>query len=124
MEPTLDQVRNELVDIHDEFLALPKDDYERRVVLKDRQHELRALSHEMVDSAEMHDAAHLKAEYQRLDALRDRMLDEELSGASVGDDAVWGELAMKINRAIDAGSGVEDVEARLQEILAQLKEAD
>ena len=122
MEPTLDQVRHELADIHDRLLELPQDAYAERAELKDRQNELRALSHEMVDSADMHDAAHLKAAYRRLEAVRDHLIDDQISGASVGDDAVWGELAMNVNRAIEAGSGVDEVEARLKEILGQLRD--
>ncbi len=121
MEPTLDQVRQELADIHDELLELPADAYDRRSRLKDRQNELRQLSHRMVDDKELHDAAALKAAYNRLAQVRDHLHDERLSGSSVGDDAVWGELAMGINNAIDAGNGVEEVEARLKEILTQLR---
>jgi hypothetical protein len=49
MEPTLDQVRQGLADIHDEPLALPTDALDRRSRLKDRQQEqLRKLSHTTV----------------------------------------------------------------------------
>ena len=122
MEPTLDQVRHELAEIHDELLSLPVDAFERRAVLRDRQNELRQLSHSMVDEAELHDAEHLRAAYTRLAEVRDQMLDEQLSGSSVGDDAVWGELALSVNRAIDAGNEIDDVESRLKEILSQLRE--
>ena len=121
MEQTLDQIRQELADIHDELLALPKDDFGRRSDLKDRQHELRQRSHQLVDQRSMHDAAALKAAYDRLAEVRDHLHDERLSGSSMGDNAVWGELAMGINRAIDAGNGVDEVETRLQEILTQLR---
>lgn len=121
MEPTLDQVRQELADIHDELLALPSDAYDQRSRLKDRQNELRQLSHHLVDGRSMHDAADLKAAYNRLAQVRDELHDERLSVASVGDDAVWGELAIGINKAIDAGNGIEEVESRLKEVLAQLR---
>lgn len=121
MEPTLDQVRQELADVHDELLSLPASDFDRRAQLKDRQNELRQLSHEMVDGKPLHDAAALKAAYVRLAKVRDHLLDQQLSGSSIGDDAVWGELAMSINKAIDAGNGLDVVEARLQEILGQLR---
>jgi len=121
MEPTLDQVRQELADIHDQLLALPTDDFDQRSRLKDRQNELRQLSHHLVDGRSMHDAAALKAAYNRLAQVRDHLHDERLSGSSIGDNAVWGELAMSINRAIDAGNGVDEVEVRLQEILAELR---
>ena len=121
MEPTLDQVRQELADIHDQLLALPTEAFDERSRLKDRQNELRQLSHQLVDGQAMHDAAALKAAYNRLAQVRDNLHDERLSSSSLGDNAVWGELAMGINNAIDAGNGVDEVEARLKEILAQLR---
>jgi len=121
MEPTLDQVRQELADIHDQLLELPTDAFDQRSRLKDRQNELRQLSHQIVDGRSMHEAADLKAAYNRLAHVRDQLHDERLSVASLGDDAIWGELAIGINKAIDAGNGVEEVEARLNEILAELR---
>jgi hypothetical protein len=41
--------------------------------------------------------------------------------ASTGDDAVWGEMSLAINKAIDAGVGTNEVERRLNEILGQLR---
>ena len=121
MEPTLDQVREELADIHDELLALPTDAFDRRSRLKDRQNELRQLSHKMVDGQQLHDAAHLKAAYDRLHSLRDRLIEERIGAASTGDSAVWGEISMSINKAIDAGIGTDEIEERLKEILGQLR---
>ncbi len=57
MELNLDQVRQELADIHEELFALPQDDFSRRVELKDRQHELRQMSARLVEGQPMHDAA-------------------------------------------------------------------
>ncbi|MEE8407921.1 MAG: hypothetical protein V3S32_12335 [Acidimicrobiia bacterium] len=121
MEPTLDQVRQELADIHDEFLALPTDAFDRRSRLKDRQNELRQLSHKMVDGQQLHDAAHLKAAFDRLHSLRDSLIEERIGAASTGDNAVWGEISMSINNAIDAGIGTDEIEERLKEILGQLR---
>lgn len=121
MEPTLDQVRQELADIHDELLALPTDAFDRRSRLKDRQNELRQLSHQIVDGQALHDAAHLRAAYDRLHSLRDRLLDDHIGAASTGDDAVWGEMSVAMNKAIDAGVGTDEIEKRLKEILRQLR---
>ncbi|MFV1961817.1 MAG: hypothetical protein ACC658_08275 [Acidimicrobiia bacterium] len=121
MEPTLDQVRQELADIHDELLALPSDAFDRRSRLKDRQNELRQLSHRMVDGQKLHNAAHLKAAYDRLHSVRDHLLDERIGASSTGDDAVWGEISLAINKAIDAGVGTDEIEKRLKEILGQLR---
>lgn len=121
MEPTLDQVRQELADIHDELLALPTDAFDRRSRLKDRQNELRQLSHKMVDGQPLHDAAHLKSAFDRLHSLRDHLLEERIGAASTGGNAVWGEISMGINKAIDAGVGTDEIEKRLKEILGQLR---
>jgi cytochrome c556 len=121
MEPTLDQVRQELADIHDELLALPSDAFDRRSRLKDRQNELRQLSHQMVDGQPLHDAAHLKSAFDRLHSVRDRLLDDRIGASSTGDDAVWGEMSLAMNKAIDAGVGTDEIERRLKEILAQLR---
>ncbi len=121
MEPTLDQVRQELADIHDELLALPTDAFDRRSLLKDRQNELRQLSYQMVEGQPLHDASHLKSAYDRLQRLRDRLLDDRIGAASTGDDAVWGEMSLAINKAIDAGVGTDEIEMRLKEILGQLR---
>jgi hypothetical protein len=120
MEPTLDQVRQELADIPYELLALPTDAFDRRSRLKDRRHELRQLSHRIVDEQELHDAAHLRAAYDRLHSVRDHLLEDRLAASSMGDDAVWGEFSVVINKAIDARVGANEIERRLKEILRQL----
>jgi hypothetical protein len=38
----------------------------------------------------------------------------------MGDDAVWGEFSVVINKAIDARVGANEIERRLKEILRQL----
>lgn len=123
MEPTLDTVRRELADIHDELLSLPTDDFARRSALRERQNELRRLSHEMIDGEPLHDREVLKAAYKRLQEVRDRMLDLHLthSSTSVGDAGIDGAFTDVINKAIDAGIGIEDVEARLREIIRQMR---
>lgn len=123
MEPTLDTVRRELADIHDELLGLPTDDFARRSALRERQNELRRLSHEMIDGEPLHDREVLKAAYKRLQEVRDRMLDLHLthSSTSVGDAGIDGAFTDVINKAIDAGMGIEDVEAQLREIIRQMR---
>ena len=119
MEPTLDEVRQELADIHHELLSIPADDFARRAEIQDRQNELRQLSHRLVENQPLHDAAALHTAYKRLQEVRDRLLEKHLSGASIGHDAVWGEFALSINKAMDAGIGIDEVEARLREIIGQ-----
>lgn len=123
MEPNLDQVRQELADIHDELLALPPDAYDRRTQLQQRQRELRQLSHELVDGEPLHDAARLKAAYKRLQKTRDRLLKKHMQFVSTeaGDAGITGELTTTINRAIDAGMGIDEIEARLKEIIDQMR---
>ena len=50
MEPTFDQVRQELTEIPEELLGLSADAFERRVELKDRQNELRRLGIDEVEA--------------------------------------------------------------------------
>lgn len=123
MEPTLDTVRRELADIHDELLGLPTDDFGRRSALRERQNELRRVSHEMIDGEPLHDREVLKAAYKRLQEVRDRMLDLHLthSSTSAGDAGIDGAFTDAINKAIDEGMGIEDVEARLREIIRQMR---
>ncbi|HSM44467.1 MAG TPA: hypothetical protein VK969_05565 [Acidimicrobiia bacterium] len=123
MEPTLDNVRRELADIHEELMGLPTDDFAARSALRERQNELRRLSHEMIEGKPLHDREALKAAYKRLQEVRDRLLDLHLthSSTSVGDAGIDGAFTDVINKAIDAGMGLEDVEARLREIIRQMR---
>ena len=79
MDPTLDQVRQELADIYEQLLDLPKDDYERRSELRSRQIELRRLSHELAEGVATSDADTLKAAFKRLASVRDKVLDQHLA---------------------------------------------
>lgn len=123
MEPTLDQVRQELADIHDELIALPADAFDRRSELKDRQNELRQLSAKLVEGEALHDADILKAAYQRLHKTRDHLLDQRMQFVSTeaGDAGVAGDITTTINKAMDAGLGLDEVEARMKEIIEQLR---
>jgi flagellar basal body-associated protein FliL len=122
-EPALEQVRQELTDIYEEMLSLPVDDYERRSALKDRQQELRQISRQLIAGQPLHDAAVLKAAYERLEQVRDRLLDQRLThtSTSVGDAGIESTFTSAINKAIDAGAGLDEVEARLKEILDQMR---
>jgi len=123
MEPSLDTVRRELADIHDRLLALPPDDFTERSRLKDRQNELRQLSHRLIDGQPLHDRAALQAAYERLQDVRDRLLDLHLvhNSTSAGDAGIEGAFTNAVNKAIDAGIGIDEVEARLQEIIKQMR---
>ncbi|MFQ5524184.1 MAG: hypothetical protein ACE5F5_11510 [Acidimicrobiia bacterium] len=122
-QPTLDQVRAELAEIHEELLRLPPEDYARRSQLRERQQELRQLSHKLIEGMPLHDKEMLRAAFQRLSEVRDRLLEQHLSYAStsVGDAGIESEFTAAINKAMDAGLGVDEIEARLEEILEQLK---
>ena len=123
MEQNLDQVRQELADIHDELLAIPHDDFSRRAELKDRQNELRQLSAKLVEGKPLHDADVLKAAYKRLHKVRDHLLEKHMLfvSTSVGDAGIDGEITTTINKAMDAGMGLDEVEARLKEIIGQMR---
>jgi putative aminopeptidase FrvX len=123
MEPSLDTVRRELADIHESLLALPPDDFAERSRLKDRQNELRQFSHRLIDGQPLHDRAALQAAYERLQDVRDRLLDLHLvhNSTSAGDAGIEGASTNAVNKAIDAGIGIDEVEARLQEIIKQMR---
>ena len=121
MEPTLDQVRQELAEIHDRLLALPADEFAERAQLRSRQNELRAMSRQMVEGQPLHDATTLKAAYARLQEVRDNLIEARVGASSSGGDAALGGFTVALNQAIDAGVGTAEIEARLREILDQLK---
>lgn len=126
MEPTLDQVRKELADIHDELLALPIDDYSRRSELKERQNELRQMSHKLLQGRPLHAAEVLRAEFKRLQEVRDRLLEKRISSGattSIGDAGIESDFTALVNKAIDAGIGIDEIESRLREILEQMRRA-
>lgn len=126
MELTLDQVREELAGIHDELLALPSDAFARRSELRERRNELRQLSHRLADGKPLHDSATLKAAFTRLQEVRDRLLESHVGfvSTSVGDAGISGEFTTAINKAIDAGTGIDEIEKRIKEILTQLRDSD
>lgn len=123
MEPSLDEVRSELADIHDQLLALPPDDFAGRSALKERQNELRQLSHALLEGQPLHDQETLRAAFERLTEVRDRLLDLHLAhtSASAGDAGIEDTFTMAVNKAIDSGLGIDEVEARLDEILTQMR---
>lgn len=123
MEPNLDQVRQELADIHDELLAIPQDDFGRRAELKDRQNELRQMSAKLVEGQPLHDAESLRAAYERLHKVRDHLLEKHMQFVSteVGDAGIDGEITTTINNAMDAGMGLDEIEERLMEIIEQMR---
>lgn len=123
MDTTLDQVREELAAIHDELLELPVDDFEHRSALRERQNELRQLSHQMTEGLPLHDAKALRTAFLRLEKVRDRLLAERLSvsGEGAGDAGIDNVFIGAVNRAIESGIGIDEIEARLAEILRQMK---
>ncbi len=124
MEPNLEQVRRELTDIHEELLALPTDDFARRSELKERQNELRQLSHKLLEGEPLHNAETLRAAFNRLQEVRDRLLEKRLStgvATSIGDAGIDADFTSVVNKAIEAGIGIDEIEARMKEILEQLR---
>ena len=114
MESNLDQVRQELADIHEQLINLPTDAFAQRSELRDRQHELRQISARLVEAERAHDQEALKTAYQRLQEVRDRLIDQLLRSSSMSiEDAV--------NRSIDSGVSKDEIERRLEEILERLR---
>ena len=125
MEPTLDQVREELASIHEELLVLPADAFDRRAQLKSRQNELRQLSHELADGATVSDPAVLKAAFARLQQLRDQVVASYVTpqATAVGFGGAETDFTNDVNRAIDAGEGLDEIEARLESALKAIRAA-
>ena len=126
MEQTLDQVRKELADIHDELLALPIDAFSQRSDLRVRQNELRQLSHRLVEEVSPTDPNILKAAFDRLHTVRDQLLDRHLtySSTSGGDAGIEADFTMTVNKAMDTGLGLDEIESQLAAIIRQLRSAD
>lgn len=84
---------------------------------------MRQLSYKLAEGEPMHDSAVLKAAFTRLQQERDRLYDAKLpySSTSVGDAGIEADFTAAVNKAIDAGTGIDEIEARLEEILKQLK---
>ena len=125
MEMNLDQVRQELTDIHDELLSLPQDDFDRRAELQDRKNELRQLSAKLIEGEPLHDAATLRAAFHRLQDVRDKLLAQQVDPGSTGamDTGFEGEFTAMVNKAMQSGLGVDEIEARMAEIVRQMKSA-
>ncbi len=123
MEMNLDQVRQELTAIHDELLNLPADAYDRRAELQDRKNELRQLSAQLIEGEPLHDADLLRAAFQRLQDVRDQLLKQHVDPGSTGamDTGFEGEFTAVVNKAMQSGLGVDEIEARMTEIVKQMK---
>ena len=119
MEPTLDEVREELADLHEQLLATPPDDFSTRADLRTRQAELRQLSHELAETRP-EDTSTLQAAFDRLSKERDRVLDLHVSY----DETIQGTFVLAVNRAMDEGLGLEEIESQMQEILAKLRKPE
>lgn len=125
MEQTLDQVRAELAAIHDELLALPRDDFSRRAELQERRNELRQKSRELAEGLTLHDRAALLAAFNRLQELRDRLVEAHLTGGdAIGDAGIDNVFLSAVNQAISSGVGIDEIESRLAEIVEQLKSSE
>ncbi|MEA1902282.1 MAG: hypothetical protein U9N56_02020 [Actinomycetota bacterium] len=121
MEPTLDQVRQELADIHTQLLELPTEAFAQRSELRTRQHELRQTSHRLLKKQARHDAETLETAFTRLSFVRDHLVDKRLASASNGDPDIDAVFTDAVNKAIDAGVGTDQIVTRLEEIVAKLR---
>lgn len=122
-QPTLKEVREELAAIHDELLDLPADSFDRRAELKSRQHELRALSAELVSQYDAENAEALRAAFDRLHKLRDAVVASHMSpqATAVGFGGVDTDFNTIVNDAIDKGADRAEIEKQLEEILRRLR---
>lgn len=127
MEPTLDEVREELSAIYEELLTLPADAYDRRAQLRDRQNELRQDSARLIAAQPVHDKERLHHAYSHLERVRDDLLEKQMNvgyASSVGDDGIESTFTDAVNRAMESGMGIDEVEAQMKDILEQLRSAE
>lgn len=124
MNAKLDEVRSELAAIHEELLALPADDFSRRVELQNRRNELRALSADLASDMPAEVRESLLAAFERLSRTRDAILDQHISpgSQSVGDAGIPPMLSAAINQAIEQGLGLDEVEEQIRRIVDQLRD--
>lgn len=90
--------------------------------MRSRQSELRQLSHQLIEGEPLYDIDALRSAYQRLEEVRDLLLDSHMSegsSTSVGDTGIDSDLTTALNNALDAGMSIDE-EARLEEILNQM----
>ena len=80
----------------------------------------------MVDEASVTDSGALKAAFDRLHTARDRLLDQHLSylSTSPGDAGVEADFTATVNKAMDAGMGLDEIESQLKTVIRQLRSAD
>lgn len=122
-QATLKEVREELASIHDELLVLPGDAYDRRAELKNRQHELRAVSARLVSEYQSDQREALSEEFERLHRLRDSVIALHVTpqATAVGFAGVDTDFNTLVNQAIDAGADRADIERKLEEVLRRLR---
>lgn len=113
----------ELAEIHEQLMDTPADDFATRADLKERQRALRQKSHELAEGKSLHDAATLKAAFDRLHKERDRLLDKHLAldSTSAGDAGIESTFLNAVNKAMDDGHGIDEIESRMKAIVKQLK---
>jgi hypothetical protein len=122
-------LRRELSEIQRQLYELPADAFQKRVELRDRQTELRALAGPLrmrtVSTDEL--LASLAGLERRRDALFGDHLDMAHTGGATGAGGGGGgagidlEQVMKINEAIDRSSGRDALEKKIQELKAEIR---
>lgn len=123
MEPTLDEVRQELAEIHEELLRIPRDAFDRRAELRAKQTELRRKSAELAEGMTIYDPKTLIAAFERLQTLREELQAQYVSPQStdMGLGGSHTDFAAAANKALSDGVGLDEIEARLEEALAQVR---
>jgi hypothetical protein len=126
---TLDELRIELAEILNRLNELPADAFKERIRLRDRQAELRAVSHTLAVSQTSKED--LLEELADLERQREALIDQHLNLAHTGGATGAGgggggagvdiHQALAMNQAIDRSGGRGAIEARIQAIKAEIR---
>ncbi len=117
----LDGTVADLEEIEERLRALPEDDYNGRIDLRERRLALLAEAGRLRKELPV-DREALEAELaelrERADELRKRRIDpvKQAGGGSSGGDFGFAADAWRLNRHIDAASGIDGILARISEI--------
>jgi hypothetical protein len=123
LEPTLDEAVAELLALRADLFSLPAEAFERRLELQTRLTEVRAVVAELRTQTPTEHTA-LRNHLNRLETEIGRRKHNRISHLAAGQTGMGGgldpEFVHALNREIDKGQGVADLQAEIARIRALL----